>query len=65
MGKKATDRPEDKTTTKVATDVLRKLRIVADHRGVDLFDLLDSVLRPVAAKLYEDFLAEETGGKKR
>jgi hypothetical protein len=36
-----------KTTIKVWEDVARKAKIVAAFRGIDLFDYIDAVLRPV------------------
>jgi len=36
-----------KTTTKVDVDLLRKARLVAIYRNVDLFDYLEGLLRPL------------------
>jgi hypothetical protein len=48
-----------KTTVKLAEDVARKARIVAAIRGVDLFDYLDSIVRPIIDRDHERAVREE------
>ena len=40
--------------------MLRLANIVAMHKGVDLFDYLDAVLRPVVEEDYQRMLKDET-----
>lgn len=51
-----------KITTRVAADVARMARILADDEGIDLYDYLDAILRPVVAERYQQFVRRE--GKK-
>jgi hypothetical protein len=48
-----------KTTTKVYMELLRRARIVAIHREIDLFDYLDGILRPVIDRDYDKMIREE------
>lgn len=45
-----------KTNTKVEEELLRKARIVAESRKVDLFDYLDALLRPSVERDYRHFV---------
>lgn len=48
-----------KTTVKVWEDIAHKAKIVAAIRGVDLFDYLDSVLRPIIERDHKQDVAKE------
>jgi hypothetical protein len=54
--------PPAKTTTKVEAGLLRKANIVAIHRGLDLYDYLDGVLRPAVERDYARMIADEAAG---
>ena len=47
------------TTTKVEVDLLRKARMVAIYRGLDLHAYVDGVLRPVVDRDYDKMIDEE------
>jgi hypothetical protein len=49
----------EKTSTKVYAALLRKAKIVATHRVVELFDYLHSLLSPLVEKDYERMIREE------
>lgn len=57
-GKKQFGQPE-KTTTKVSRDLLTRAKAVANHRGLDLFDYLDRLLRPLVEKDYREYIRTE------
>lgn len=56
---KRTPPPEPKTTTKVYTDLLRRARQVAVNKDVDLFDYIDSILRPAVDTDYRKMIERE------
>lgn len=65
MARKAT--PKDgsgKTTSmKVNVDVHRRAKMVALHRGIELFDYVHGVLSPVVMRDYEQMIRDESKGK--
>lgn len=67
MPRKKEDKPVEQaaglTNVKVRTDVHRKLRTVASYRGVDLADLVDELLRPIAERLERE-MGQEIAAKK-
>jgi hypothetical protein len=54
--------PGKKTTVKLWDDVARKARIVAAIRGEDLFDYLDSIVRPAVERDHKRALKDEAAG---
>jgi hypothetical protein len=48
------------TTTKVDADLLRKARMVAIHRNIDLFDYVAAILRPVVERDYDKMIEAES-----
>jgi hypothetical protein len=62
MAKKGRGQEPQKTTMKVAADVLRKARMVAIHKGEDLFDYTDAILRPRVEADYQRMIRDEAGG---
>jgi hypothetical protein len=48
------------TTTKVDVDLLRKARMVAIYRGVDLHEYVGGILRPVVERDYAAMIREES-----
>ena len=56
---------EKKTTTKVSDNLMRQARTVAVQRGIDLYDYIDSILRPVIEEDYSEIperIQKETKG---
>jgi hypothetical protein len=51
-----------KTTVKLWEDLARKAKIVAAIRGVDLFDYLDSIIRPVVERDHSQAIKDEAKG---
>jgi hypothetical protein len=45
-------RPDQRTRTKLSSRLLRKARMVAASRGVDVQDYIEAVLRPVLERDY-------------
>lgn len=56
----------DTTQTKLARDVHRKAKIVATHKGVELYEYLDAILRPVVDRDFLRMIRDEAreGGQK-
>lgn len=52
------DSSSEKMTTKIEKGLLKKARIVAITRGIDLFEYLDSVLRPTVEKDHKDAMSQ-------
>ena len=48
-----------KTTTKVFVSLIRRARMVSDHRGIDLFDYIDSLLSPAVEQDYRRLIESE------
>jgi hypothetical protein len=48
-----------KTTMKVSVATLRKARIVSEHRGIDLFDYIASLLDHPIDRDYRSMIEEE------
>ena len=63
LGRKKKPGKVPSATTKVAADLHRKARIVALHRGQELFDYLDGLLRAPVERDYERMIKEEGGQK--
>jgi hypothetical protein len=57
------DKPKKKTTLKAWEDVARKAKIVAAIRGLDIFDYIDSILRPAVERDHEQALKQESGDR--
>jgi hypothetical protein len=59
--KKKTQSPDegDKTTTKVWADIIRKAKMVSTFRGIEMFDYLDAIIRPVITADYEKMIRGE------
>ena len=59
--KPATEGPAEgrKVTVKLWEDVARKAKIVAAIRGVDLFDYLDSIVRPAVERDHAQAIRNE------
>lgn len=45
--------PLRKTTTKVDAELLRKANSIASIRGIDLYELIDGILRPPIEEEYK------------
>jgi hypothetical protein len=60
MARKKGGAPERKITVKVAEDLHRKMGVLAAHRGIDLYDYHDSILRPVVERDYARMIREES-----
>jgi hypothetical protein len=56
--KKKNDPRGETTTTRVFERLLQKARMVSLHRGMDLLDFLDGILRPVVDREYEKMRRE-------
>jgi len=54
-----------KTTTKVWAELLRKANMVALHKGIDLFDYVDAILRPAVEADYARMIQAESQGLKK
>ena len=50
--------PSDKKNVKVRAALHRKLAVVAAHRGIDIFDLIDGLLTGPAEREYEQTVRE-------
>jgi hypothetical protein len=59
-------RPEERTRTKLSSRLLRKARMVAASRGIDVQDYLEVALGPVLERDYKemfiDSLSAESAG---
>ena len=65
MSRRKTEKsPRPRVTTNVDPGILRKAKIVATDRRVEMFDYLDSILRPVIERDYDKFIKDESGGKR-
>jgi hypothetical protein len=53
---------DPKTTTKVFLSVIRQAKTVASYRGIDLFDYLDSVLKPAVSRDFNSLFNKESRG---
>ena len=50
-------------TTKLSADLHKKVRLLVAHRGVEMFDYLDALLRPAIERDYDRVVRELGGGK--
>jgi hypothetical protein len=69
VGKKPSDdrQPSDApkvTTTKIKSDLLRKARMVAAHRNIEIAQYVDSILRPAIERDYDEMISSEAKHKK-
>jgi hypothetical protein len=66
VGRKKTppDEGQEKTTTKVAVDLNRMAKLVAASEGIEVFDLIDSILRPALAARHAEMLKRESARQK-
>jgi hypothetical protein len=57
--------PTRKTTTKVDEELIRKAKSIASIRGIDLYELIDGLLRPPIEEEYRRRVRDdkEGGGK--
>jgi hypothetical protein len=58
MGRKRKPGKVPTATAKVAADLHRKVKMIATHRGVEMFDYLDALLRPAVERDFERMLRE-------
>jgi hypothetical protein len=58
-GPKRDPKPVVKSTTKVNRDILRKANMVAQHRGIDLYDYVESLLAPAVERDYHRMIKSE------
>lgn len=49
----------DKTTTKVYVRLIRRARMISDHRGIDLFEYIDSLLSGPIDRDYRQLIENE------
>jgi hypothetical protein len=52
--------PKETTTTRVEVELLRKARMVAIRRDLDLLDYVDGILRPVVERDYARMIQDES-----
>jgi hypothetical protein len=60
MARKRGGTPGKKVTVKVPEDLHRKMGVLAAHRGIDLYDYLASIIRPVVERDYARMIREAT-----
>src|SRR4051794_9811551 len=58
-GQEGGEQPGKKTTMKVAPDLLRKAKMVAVYKDEDLFDYIESILRPAVDRDYDQMIRDE------
>ncbi len=66
VGRKKTppEESQDKTTTKVAVDLNRMAKLIATSEGIEVFDLIDSILRPVLLARHAEMVRREAARQK-
>jgi hypothetical protein len=66
VGRKKTppDESQEKTTTKVAVDLNRMAKLIATSEGIEVFDLIDSILRPALTVRHAEMVKREAARQK-
>jgi hypothetical protein len=52
-------RPRQRTATKVPSPLLRKARMIAAYKGMPLDEYIETILRPVIERDYEQMFADD------
>src|SRR4051794_26689375 len=55
--------PDEKTTVKMRSELVRRARTVAAYRDIDLFEYLDQLVGPMVDRDYQAIVKAEGGGK--